>query len=83
MSIPVDAIGSQNLSYISQERKILNQVKLSGVEANGTVLVPGGFSSSQDTLQAINNTILRLMQTIGMVNENVSALKSPSLNADL
>ena len=83
MSVPVDAIGSQNLSYISQERKILNQVKLSGVEANGIVLVPGGFSSSQDTLQAVNNTILRLMQTIGMVNENVSALKSPPLNADL
>ena len=83
MSVPVDAIGSQNLSYISQERKILNQVKLSGVEANGIVLVPGGFSSSQDTLQAVNNTILRLMQTIGMVNENVSGLQSPPLNADL
>jgi hypothetical protein len=83
MSVPVDAIGSQNLSYISQERKILNQVKLSVVEASGIVLVPDGFSSSQDTLQAINNTILRLMQTIGMVNENASALKSPLLNADL
>jgi hypothetical protein len=83
MSVPVDAIGSQNLSYISQERTILNQVKLSGVEANGIVAVPSGFKSSQDTLQAINNTILRLMQTIGMVNENVSALKSPPLNADL
>ena len=83
MSVPVDAIGSQNLSYISQERTIINQVKLSGVEANGIVLVPSGFSSSQDTLHAINNTILRLMQTIGMVSENVSALKSPPLNADL
>ena len=83
MSVPLDAIGSQNLSYISQERTILNQVKLSGVEANGIVLVPGGFSSFQDTLQVINNAILRLMQTIGNVNENVSALKSPPLNADL
>lgn len=83
MSVPVDAIGSQNLLYISQERTILNQGKTSGVEANGIVLVHSSFSSSQNTLQAINNTILRLMQTIGMVNENVSALKSPPLNADL
>ena len=83
MSVPVDAIGSQNLSYISQERTILNQVKLSGVEANGIVLVPGGFSSSKDTLQAVNNTILRLMQTIGMVSESVSGLQLTPPNADL
>jgi hypothetical protein len=83
MSIPVDAIGSQNLSYISQERKILNQVKPSGVEANGIALVPGGFSLPQDILQAVNNTILRLMQTNGMVNESVSTLKLPPPNADL
>jgi hypothetical protein len=83
MSVPVDVIGSQNLSYISQERTILNQVKLSGVEANGIVLVPGGFSSPQDTLQALNNTIMRLMQTNGMVNESVSALQLPTPNGDL
>lgn len=83
MSLPVDVIGSQNLSYISQERKILNQVKISGVEANGIVLVPGVFSSSKDTLQAVNNTILRLIQTIGMVNESLSALELPPPNPDL
>ena len=83
MSIPVDAIGSQNLSYISQERKILNQVKLSGVEASGIVFDPGGNSSFQNSVQVVNNAILRLMHTIGMVNENVSGLQSPLLNADL
>jgi hypothetical protein len=83
MSVPVEAIGSQNLSYISQERKILHQVKLSGVEANGVVLVPGVFSSSKDTLQTVNNAILRLMQTIGMTNESVSGLQLPTPNGDL
>ena len=38
---------------------------------------------SKIPVQVVNNAILRLMQTIGMVNENVSALQSPPLNADL
>jgi hypothetical protein len=82
MSVPLEAIGSQDLSYISQERKILHQVKLSGVGDNGTVMAPDGLSSSQNTLQGVNNTILRLMQTMGMVSESVSGHQLPKPIAD-
>ena len=83
MRVPVDLNGSQNLSYITQERKTLHQVKPQGVEVNGIVLYPGGNSSFQNPVQVVNNAILRLVQTLGMTKESVVGLQMSQPNADL
>jgi molybdopterin converting factor small subunit len=71
MRVPADSSGYQNLAYISRDAKILNQVKLSEGKTSWNALISAGFTSSQNTLQAVNTTILRLMQTIGRANESV------------
>lgn len=84
MRVPVDSNGSQNLLHITQERKTLHQVKLPGVEVNGTAVDPGGNSSSQNPVQVVNNAILRLVQTLGMIKESVAGLhmSQPNVNLD-
>jgi hypothetical protein len=83
MRVPVDSKSSQNLFSIPQGRKILNQVKLSDVETKGIVLDPGGITSPQNNVQAVNNTLLRFMQAIGMVSESVSGHELSIQNTDL
>jgi len=81
MRVPVDSKGSQDLFSISQKRKILNQVKLSDIETKGIALDAGGFTSPQNTMQAVNNKLLRFMQAIGMVSESVSGHELSNPNA--
>jgi SHS2 domain-containing protein len=83
MRVTVDSKGYQALFSISQEPKILNQVKLPGAEIKLTASDPSGPIPSHNTLQAVNNTILRFMQTIGMVNEKVSGYELSNQNTDL
>jgi hypothetical protein len=83
MIVTVDSKGYQALFSISQEPKILNQVKLSGTENKVIALDSGGSMPPHNTLQAVNNTILRFMQTIAMVSENVSGHELLNQNTDL
>jgi len=83
MRVTVDSKGYQALFSISQEPKILNQIKLSDAETKAIVLDSGGPIPPHNTLQAVNNTILRFMLTVGMVSENVSGHELSNQNTDL
>ena len=72
----------QGILSIPPDRKICNQLKLSGVETEGSALRYDESSFWQDTLREINNTIMRFMETIELTNRVVSG-KELSTNADL
>lgn len=65
MRVHGDSKGCQGTVLFSQDRKILNQVKTSGVHE--IISYPNDHASQENSLQAVNNTILRHMQSLEIV----------------
>lgn len=72
----------QGILSIPPDRKICNQLKLSGAETEGSALRYDDSSFWQDTLRKMNNTIMRFMETIELINSAVSGKELPT-NTDL
>lgn len=72
MRVQADSKSYQDLLLASQGRIALNQLKISDAQINK---IDSCLSEStlQNTLQAVNNAILRLIQSIEMVNKNLLA----------
>jgi hypothetical protein len=72
MRVQADSKNYQDLLLASQGRIALNQLKISDFRIN-KIDSHLGEETSQNTLHVVNNAILRLIQSIEMVNKNLSA----------
>jgi len=82
MRVQADSKSYQDLLLASKGRIALNQLNISDVQINkiDSHLVE---ATSQNTLHAVNNTILRLIQSIEMVIKNLSAGELPNQSCNL
>lgn len=72
MRVQVDSKSYQNLLLASQDRITLSKARISDVQIN-KIDSCLSESASQNALQAVNTAILRLIQSIEMVDRNLSA----------
>lgn len=82
MRVQADSKSYKDLLLASQDRITLNQAKISDAQIN-KIDSRLSESTSQNTLQAVNNAILRLLQSLEMVIKNLSAGELSNQNGNL
>ena len=83
MRVSVNSKGCKDLFSFSQDNKIQNQVRPSDIEINAIAIHSYHTTSLQNTLQTANNAILRLVQSIEMINKSVSVDEFQNQNVTL